>query len=97
MRILQARFVVRAAVIAALVVACAPSETQTDVARAMCIKNIMCANFYDTVNGCTARVAATMPPAACTASELDACERAIDVEACRSPEAALPVECGPCE
>lgn len=97
MQILEAGSLVRAAVIAALVVACAPSETQTDVARAMCVKNITCANFYDTVDACTARVAATMPAASCTAAELDACERAIDVEACRSPEAALPVECGPCE
>ncbi len=93
----QTRSFLRTLVIAALVVACAPSETQTDVARAMCVKNITCANFYDYVEACTARVAATMPAAACTSAELDACERAIDVEACRAPEAALPVECAPCE
>ena len=80
-----------------MLAACAPSETQTDVARAMCVKNISCANFYDTVPACTARVAATMPSASCTAEELDACERAIDAEDCTAPEARLPAECGVCE
>lgn len=93
----QTRSIVRTLVIASLIVACAPSETQTDVARAMCVKNITCANFYDTVDACTARVAATMPAASCTPAELDACEQAIDAEQCTAPEARLPIECGPCE
>ena len=93
----QARSVLRAVLIAVLVVACAPSETETDVARAMCEKNISCGNLHETVDDCTARVAASMPPASCSADALATCELAIDREACRSPEAALPIECEACE
>lgn len=82
--------------IAALHTACAPS-TQIDVARAMCVKNMQCANFSEPLDDCTARVAASMPPASCSDAELVACEQAIDDEACRSPEAPLPSACAICE
>lgn len=81
-----------------LALACAPSNTAVDVAHAMCAKNIACGNLRDdTLDACTTRVAATMPYASCTSAELDACEEAIINEACTSPEARLPVECGVCE
>jgi len=93
----QARSVLRTAVIALLVQACASSGTQTDVARAMCEKNISCANFHDDVEACTTRVAATMPISSCTSEELAACEDAINVETCTPPEAALPASCMVCD
>jgi len=92
----QARFILRAALIAALTTACA-ARTEVDVARAMCVKNIQCGNFYEPVDDCAARVAATMPPASCSSGELSECTKEIDDEPCRSPEAALPAACGVCE
>jgi hypothetical protein len=92
----EALFIIRAAIAAALTSACT-ARTETDVARAMCEKNILCANFYEPLEDCTARVAATMPPASCSASDLEVCEEAINDEACRAPEAPLPSDCEPCE
>jgi hypothetical protein len=90
----QARFVVSTLLIA--LASCTP-RTETDVARAMCEKNISCANFSDDVEACTARVSATMPPASCSAAELQQCEDDIAAEPCTAPEARLPLSCGVCE
>lgn len=90
----QTRLVVRALLIA--LASCAP-RTETDVARAMCEQNIVCGNFSEDVESCTARVSAAMPPASCSSAELAKCEADINAEACTFPEQRLPDSCGACE
>lgn len=91
----SARFILQALLIASLA-SCAP-RTEIDVARAMCIKNVLCLNSSEDVETCTERVSKLMVPASCSKDELVQCEADIDDEACTSPEARLPSSCFVCE